>query len=503
MSSVNTLLELLHVAPSADTAVILPEAGISVTYGSLREQVLGMADALAAAGIEPGHRVAIVLPNGLPAIVGLSRRIHRRHSRSAQFRIPSGRVQLLSRRYCRESFALPTGRRRRCAQGRRRESSCACSSHGRKRFCAPSRSDRQRPQSAVAEGERHRARPAHQRQHGPAEARAHPPRESGSVSQQHRKNIRAFSRRCVALRDAALPCARPGGLHAVDVSLRRHRGRSGKIQPALVLADGARQPRHLVLRRAHHSSASARARRRRTAGRRRKLRFIRSCSASLPPEMMQRARSGVWRAGARGLRNDGSVAPDVPRILCRPARASRGPSGRAPASESASWMRRAIISRRASAARSSFKAPNVVSGYENNPEANASSFTNGWFRTGDQGFLDADGYLTLTGRIKELINRGGEKIAPREIDEVLLTSSRRGRSSRLRRAARQPGAKKWRPRWCCASRRASPAILAYCREHLADFKRPKKLYIVETIPRTATGKIQRGAVAATLAGAKR
>ena len=64
--------------------------------------------------------------------------------------------------------------------------------------------------------------------------------------------------------------------------------------------------------------------------------------------------------------------------------------------------------------------PNVIQGYENNPEANATSFTNGWFRTGDQGFLDADGYLTLVARIKELINRGGEKISPREIDEVLM-----------------------------------------------------------------------------------
>ena len=64
---------------------------------------------------------------------------------------------------------------------------------------------------------------------------------------------------------------------------------------------------------------------------------------------------------------------------------------------------------------------NVIAGYENNAEANASSFTNGWFRTGDQGFLDANGYLTLVGRLKELINRGGEKISPREIDEVLLS----------------------------------------------------------------------------------
>src|SRR6185295_9461776 len=64
--------------------------------------------------------------------------------------------------------------------------------------------------------------------------------------------------------------------------------------------------------------------------------------------------------------------------------------------------------------------PSVIGAYENNPEANAKSFVNGWFRTGDQGTLDAEGYLRLTGRLKEMINRGGEKIAPLEIDEVLL-----------------------------------------------------------------------------------
>ena len=66
------------------------------------------------------------------------------------------------------------------------------------------------------------------------------------------------------------------------------------------------------------------------------------------------------------------------------------------------------------------KGGNVTAGYENNPTANASSFTNGWFRTGDQGYQDEDGYLFLTGRLKEIINRGGEKVSPREVDEVLL-----------------------------------------------------------------------------------
>ena len=63
---------------------------------------------------------------------------------------------------------------------------------------------------------------------------------------------------------------------------------------------------------------------------------------------------------------------------------------------------------------------NVTPGYENNPTANAEAFTHGWFRTGDQGYLDEDRYLFLTGRLKEIINRGGEKISPRKVDEVLL-----------------------------------------------------------------------------------
>ncbi len=63
----------------------------------------------------------------------------------------------------------------------------------------------------------------------------------------------------------------------------------------------------------------------------------------------------------------------------------------------------------------------VTSGYANNPEANRTSFVNGWFRTGDNGRIDRDGYLFITGRIKEIINRGGQKISPREVDEVLCT----------------------------------------------------------------------------------
>ena len=142
--------------------------------------------------------------------------------------------------------------------------------------------------------------------------------------------------------------------------------------------------------------------------------------------------------------------------------------------------------------------PNVITGYENNPDANATSFVDGWFRTGDQGILDQDGYLTLTGRIKELINRGGEKIAPREIDEVLLSHPCVAEAVAFGRP---------HPTWgeeveaavVLREPQTETVLLGYCRERLADFKCPKKVHIVDTIPRTATGKIQRRAVAAAFA----
>jgi acyl-CoA synthetase (AMP-forming)/AMP-acid ligase II len=142
--------------------------------------------------------------------------------------------------------------------------------------------------------------------------------------------------------------------------------------------------------------------------------------------------------------------------------------------------------------------PNVTRGYENNPEANASSFTDGWFRTGDQGVLDANGYLTLTGRLKEMINRGGEKISPREIDEMLLTHPAVAEAVCFGTP---------HPTWgeevsaavVLRERATEAELLAFCKERLSDFKRPKQIHITDAIPRTATGKIQRRVVAQAFA----
>jgi len=141
--------------------------------------------------------------------------------------------------------------------------------------------------------------------------------------------------------------------------------------------------------------------------------------------------------------------------------------------------------------------PSVTDGYANNAEANAKSFTAGWFRTGDQGTLGPEGYLTLIGRLKEMINRGGEKIAPREIDDALLQHPAVGEAVAF--GCPHPT---WGEEVAAAvvlkGEASEKEIIAFARERLADYKVPKKLYIVDQIPRTATGKIQRRTVADAL-----
>ena len=143
----------------------------------------------------------------------------------------------------------------------------------------------------------------------------------------------------------------------------------------------------------------------------------------------------------------------------------------------------------------SIRGTNVMHGYLNNPEANASSFCNGYFRTGDQGVLDENGYLMLTGRLKELINRGGEKISPLEVDAALLEHPAVAEAVSF--AA--PDAKYGEEVHAAVvlKGKATPAeIQAFCGKRLADFKVPKVIHIADAVPRTATGKIQRRHVAA-------
>ena len=146
------------------------------------------------------------------------------------------------------------------------------------------------------------------------------------------------------------------------------------------------------------------------------------------------------------------------------------------------------------------RGPNVTAGYENNPKANAEAFTDGWFRTGDQGVLDADGYLSITGRLKEIINRGGEKISPREVDEVLMDHPAVAQVVVLRACRTPSSARRWRRPWCCAKARRvdERELREFVAERRADFKVPRKILFLDEIPKGATGKLQRIGLAAKL-----
>ena len=135
---------------------------------------------------------------------------------------------------------------------------------------------------------------------------------------------------------------------------------------------------------------------------------------------------------------------------------------------------------------------NVTTGYENNDEANKSSFINGWFRTGDQGFFDNDGYLKISGRLKEIINRGGEKVSPLEIDNILMEHEAIeqvvtfGVKDKLLGEAIGAAIVLKSDEKCSESE-----IKNYARNHLADFKIPKYICFLNEIPKGATGKLQR------------
>jgi acyl-CoA synthetase (AMP-forming)/AMP-acid ligase II len=228
------------------------------------------------------------------------------------------------------------------------------------------------------------------------------------------------------------------------------------------------------------------------------LRFVRSCSAALPVEMAGKleALTGVPVLEAYGMTEASHQMASNP---LPPRERKFGTVGPGTGIEIGIMTDAGALLASGAKGEVVIRGPSVIEAYENNPEANAKSFVNGWFRTGDEGLLDADGYLRLTGRIKELINRGGEKIAPLEIDEVLLAHP--SISEAVAFGVPHPT---WGEEVAAAVVLREPAteaeLLAYCRERLADFKCPRKLYIVESIPRTATGKVQRLNVAAALAG---
>ena len=135
---------------------------------------------------------------------------------------------------------------------------------------------------------------------------------------------------------------------------------------------------------------------------------------------------------------------------------------------------------------------NVMTGYENNPDANASAFAAGWFRTGDQAVMDSDGYVTITGRLKEIINRGGEKIAPLEVDDVLMGHPAVSQAVTFAMPHASLGEDVAAAIVLRDGARAGrDEIREFAAARLAAFKVPRRIVVLDEIPKGATGKLQR------------
>ena len=221
-----------------------------------------------------------------------------------------------------------------------------------------------------------------------------------------------------------------------------------------------------------------------------KLRFIRSSSASLPGPVMEQLEAvfGCPLVESYGMTEASHQMASNP--LAGPRKP--GSVGQAAGPEVAIMDDDGTILPQGEIGEVVIHGPNVTAGYEANPEANAKAFTNGWFRTGDQGAFDAEGFLTLTGRLKELINRGGEKVSPLEVDGVLSAHPAVAQALTFAMPHAKLGeevaaAVVLREGAACTERE----LRDFAAQQLADFKVPRKVVFLPEIPKGATGKLMR------------
>ena len=221
------------------------------------------------------------------------------------------------------------------------------------------------------------------------------------------------------------------------------------------------------------------------------LRFVRSSSAALPETVWEGLRGlfGVPIVEAYGMTEAAHQMTSNP---LPPGQAIPGSVGVARGIEVAILDTDNNIVSTGVRGEVSVRGATIVDGYENNPSANESAFTAGWFRTGDEGMLDGDGFLFLTGRLKEQINRGGEKISPLEIDEVLLRHPAVAEAVCFAIPHEKLGEELGAAVVVAEGQEITERELrAYLSEKLAAFKVPRRIVFVAEIPKGATGKIQR------------
>ncbi len=221
------------------------------------------------------------------------------------------------------------------------------------------------------------------------------------------------------------------------------------------------------------------------------LRFIRSSSSSMPPQVIAELER-VFKTPLIESYGMTEAAHQMASSPLPPGKRIPGSVGIAAGPEVAIMDITGNMLAAGDIGEIVIRGENVTLGYENNDKANAEGFTNGWFRTGDQGTLTEDGYLTLTGRLKEIINRGGEKISPREVDEVLMDHPAVAQVVTFGMPHEKLGEEVAAAVVLREGKAATEQeIRAFVATKLADFKVPKKILIMNEIPKGATGKLQR------------
>ena len=497
MKSPATLLDSLNLAPGDRTAIVIPEAGIRITYDSLQQQVLAMANVLAGHSAQRRRRIATVLPNGAPAIVTfLAAAI-------------AGTAAPLNPAYPYEEIFFFLG-----------DTSAdvlLCPAHGAEQARSAA-ADRGIPALTVemdSQGVVHLVEP---RRKGTAKPPAPDDvalilHTSGSTGRPKRVPLRHSNLVVSAANVAHTYSLTPQDVSLCIMPLFHIHGLVASTLAAFISGGTVVVPtkfnplpfwrtvhehgvtwysavptmHQLLLARAHGHKHHAGT-----------LRFIRSASAPLAPEVIHKMEEifSVPFVEAYGMTEASHQMSSNP---LPPRHRKPGSVGQA------TGIRISVVDQKGhhlghgERGEVVIQGPSVFSGYENDPEANAASFIKGWFRTGDQGWLDKDNYLHLSGRIKDLIIRGGENVSPREIDEVLLAHPAVAEAVTFAMPHPVLGEEVVAAVVLHEAGGATEAaLLKHCRDRLAEFKCPKKIFMVHSIPLTATGKIRRQQVAAAL-----
>lgn len=240
-----------------------------------------------------------------------------------------------------------------------------------------------------------------------------------------------------------------------------------------------------------HQAIAARAKGNMEIIRRHPLRFLRSSSSSMPPQVI-RDLEGIFDSPLIEAYGMTEATHQMASNPLPPKRRKPGTVGLAAGPEVAIRGDDGTLVGPSEVGEIVIRGPNVTAGYENNPQANADGYADGWFRTGDQGVQDADGYLSITGRLKEIINRGGEKVSPREVDEVLMDHPAVAQvvcfGMPHPKLGEEVAAVVVLKDGAAASDREIQAFVAV---RLADHKVPRKILFMDEIPKGATGKLQR------------